>query len=43
MIFSTFFEGYVWTPMAIGGGFLALAGLLIAMQARKPRTPRVAG
>lgn len=43
MIFSTIFEGYTWTPLAIGGGFLALAGLIIAMQARKPKTPRVVG
>lgn len=43
MIFSTLFEGYIWTPLAIGGGFLALAGLIIAMQARRPRTPRVTG
>ncbi|MEM1132374.1 MAG: DMT family transporter [Pseudomonadota bacterium] len=36
MVFSTLFEGYVWTMLAIIGGVLALAGLVIAMQARRP-------
>ena len=43
MTLSTVFEGYVWSPLAAGGAGLAMAGLLIAMRARKPRTPRVSG
>jgi len=43
MTLSTIFEGYVWSPLAIGGAVLAMIGLLLAMQARKPKTPRVAG
>lgn len=43
MILSTLFEGYIWSPMAAGGAVLAMIGLLIAMKARKPKTPRVAG
>ncbi|WP_164118687.1 DMT family transporter [Sphingorhabdus sp. Alg239-R122] len=35
MTLSTIFEGYVWSTLAIGGAVLAMAGLLIAMQARK--------
>ncbi len=35
MTLSTIFEGYVWSPLAMGGAGLAMAGLLIAMQARK--------
>jgi drug/metabolite transporter (DMT)-like permease len=31
MGFSTFVEGYRWTPTAIGGAVLALAGMLVAM------------
>lgn len=37
MIISTIFEGYHWTALAIGGGVLAFAGLLIALTA--PKTP----
>lgn len=36
MILSTLFEGYHWTGLAIGGGLLAFAGLLIALTAKKP-------
>lgn len=36
MALSTAFEGYVWSPLAIGGGVLAMIGLVIALQARKP-------
>ena len=43
MTLSTVFEGYKWSPLAAGGAVLAMIGLLIAMRARKPRTPRVAG
>jgi drug/metabolite transporter (DMT)-like permease len=34
---STLLEGYRWTPLAIAGSLLALAGLLVALtSARKP-------
>jgi drug/metabolite transporter (DMT)-like permease len=35
MILSTIFEGYVWSTLALAGGILAMAGLVVAMQARK--------
>ncbi len=34
MAISTMFEGYRWSVMAAAGGVLAMAGLLIALQAR---------
>jgi drug/metabolite transporter (DMT)-like permease len=34
MLLSTVFEGYVWTPLAIGGAVFATAGLVIAMRPR---------
>lgn len=34
MAISTFLEGYRWTPLAIGGAVLAMAGLLLALRAR---------
>ena len=34
MGFSTLFEHYRWSPEAIGGGLLVLAGLVVAMRAR---------
>jgi drug/metabolite transporter (DMT)-like permease len=34
MILSSLFEGYHWTPLAIGGALLATAGLIIAMRPR---------
>lgn len=43
MLLSTLFEDYRWTMLTMGGAALGLFGLLIAMQARKPRTPRVPG
>lgn len=43
MIISTMFEGYRWSAFAAGGAVLAIVGLVIAMQARRPRTPRLAG
>jgi drug/metabolite transporter (DMT)-like permease len=36
MALSTIFEGYVWSPLAIAGGALAMAGMLIALRARPP-------
>jgi drug/metabolite transporter (DMT)-like permease len=39
MALSTLFEGYVWTPMAVGGAMIALVGLSIAL---RPGTPRPA-
>lgn len=35
MILSTLFEGYIWSTLALAGGGLAMAGLVVAMQARK--------
>jgi drug/metabolite transporter (DMT)-like permease len=35
MILSTIFEGYNWSALALGGGALAMVGLVVAMQARK--------
>jgi drug/metabolite transporter (DMT)-like permease len=39
MAISTAFEGYVWSPLAIGGGLLAVAGLLIALRSGKAAPP----
>ncbi|TPG20546.1 EamA family transporter [Sphingomonas koreensis] len=36
MLLSTAFEGYRWTPLAVGGGVLTLIGLVIALRARRP-------
>lgn len=33
---STVFEGYRWTPLAVGGAALAMTGLAIALTARRP-------
>lgn len=35
MVISTWLEGYHWTPLAMGGGALAIVGLLIALRARQ--------
>jgi drug/metabolite transporter (DMT)-like permease len=35
MALSTVFEGYVWSPLALAGGALAMVGMLIALRARK--------
>jgi drug/metabolite transporter (DMT)-like permease len=35
MVVSTWLEGYQWTPLAIGGGALAMVGLVIALRARQ--------
>jgi drug/metabolite transporter (DMT)-like permease len=34
MLLSSIFEGYVWSPLAIGGAVLATLGLIIAMRPR---------
>jgi len=36
MLISTVFEGYRWSPLAIAGAVLAMAGLVVALRARKP-------
>lgn len=36
MIFSTLLEGYRWTPSAVAGSALALAGLFVALKTRRP-------
>ena len=36
MLLSTVFEGYRWSPLALGGGVLAMIGLVIALRARRP-------
>lgn len=41
MILSTVFEAYIWSPLAIAGAVLAIAGLLYAMRARRPRLQRI--
>ncbi|UVO55942.1 EamA family transporter [Sphingomonas sp. SUN039] len=38
MLISTLFEDYRWTTLAAAGGVVAMAGLLIALSARKPAT-----
>lgn len=35
MTFSTVFEGYGWSALAVAGGILALVGLFIALRARR--------
>jgi drug/metabolite transporter (DMT)-like permease len=39
MAISTLFEGYRWSPLAIGGGLLAIAGLLIALRSGRTAPP----
>jgi drug/metabolite transporter (DMT)-like permease len=36
MLLSTLFEGYRWSFLAVAGAVLALAGLVIALRARRP-------
>ena len=35
MAFSTALEGYVWSPLAITGGLLAMVGMVVALRARR--------
>lgn len=37
MLISTVFEGYRWTGLAVGGGMLAVIGLVVALRARQVR------
>ena len=41
MILSTLFEGYRWSPLALAGGALGLAGLLIALREGPSPPPAV--
>ena len=43
MVLSTLFEGYRWSLLAAAGAALGMIGLVIAMRARSPRTPRLSG
>ncbi|MFX6819308.1 EamA family transporter, partial [Acinetobacter baumannii] len=36
MLFSTIFEHYRWSVVAVAGALLALAGLVIALRAPRP-------
>ena len=36
MLLSTVFEGYRWSPIAAAGAVLVIAGLVIALKARRP-------
>jgi drug/metabolite transporter (DMT)-like permease len=38
MAISTVAEGYIWSPIAIAGGLLAIAGLVIALGSRRTAT-----
>lgn len=38
MLLSTLFEGYRWTLLATAGSVLAMAGLVVALSARRPAT-----
>ena len=39
MAISTVAEGYRWSPLAVGGGLLALAGLVIALRSGRTAPP----
>ena len=39
MALSTLFEDYHWSPLAVAGGLLVLAGLFIALGSRPPPVP----
>jgi len=36
MALSTIFEGYRWSPLAVAGGLLAIAGLIVALGTPRP-------
>ena len=40
MLLSTVFEAYRWTGLNIAGALLALAGVVVALQSRKPQSRR---
>lgn len=42
MALSTLFEGYRWSPLAIGGAVLALGGMLLALAGRRRPLPATA-
>jgi len=39
MLISTVAEGYRWSPLALAGGLLGLAGLIIALRSRRAVPP----
>ena len=41
MILSTIFEDFQWTVLPAAGAAIAMLGLIVALQARKPKTPRI--
>jgi drug/metabolite transporter (DMT)-like permease len=43
MGFSTAFEHYRWTPVAVAGGVLTLAGLILALRSKRPPVPAPEG
>lgn len=43
MALSTVFEGYRWSPLALAGGLLALAGLVIALRSGAAPSPGLVG
>ena len=43
MTFSTIFEDYHWSTLAVAGGLLAMFGLFLALRSRKPAAGAAAG
>lgn len=39
MALSTAFENYVWSTLAVAGGLLAMAGLVVALRSKAPNPP----
>jgi hypothetical protein len=39
MAISTVAEGYRWSPLALAGGMLGIAGLIIALRSRRITPP----
>jgi hypothetical protein len=39
MALSTVFEGYRWTPLAVAGAVLAMAGMVWALTSRREVVP----